>query len=229
MTLTRQAGESFSIMLSLPNHLKISEMIQMPEPGQTIVFSRTLEKPFGTLAISSSPSGAKIIIDEKYRGTTPDTIGALRLDRQQLVRVELPGYQDMEQVVRWSSTTRSDSQELIFELTRIKPRRVVRRKRRSPPKKRPVTRRSETPKPRPSVERAPAPIRREKGDLVVQTRPWATVYLNGRVLARETPVSQRVEEGNYRLKVCFEGDNSRCLQRRIRIDAGRLTKERFKE
>ena len=176
------------------------------------MFSRTLEKPFGTLAISSSPSGAKIIIDEKYRGTTPDTIGALRLDRQQLVRVELPGYQDMEQVVRWSSTTRSDSQELIFELTRIKPKRVVREASFSAKEK--PNQAKTTPKPRPSVERAPAPIRREKGDLVVQTRRGRPfISMVGFLLVKRLCLSEwkRVIIG----QVCFEGDNSRCLQRQF--------------
>ena len=53
------------------------------------------------------------------------------------------------------------------------------------------------------------------------------MYLNGRQLARETPVSSSVEEGSYRLKVCFEGDASRCVTRRVRIEANRETLEDF--
>jgi hypothetical protein len=102
-----------------------------------------------------------------------------------------------------------------------KKRRVRRPKRRRASPKRPERR------PEPTVQRAPEPSR-SKGKLRVQTRPWSTVFLDGRALG-DAPTEKSVLEGSYRLKVCFEGDRSRCVVRRITVNGNRETTERFRE
>ena len=181
------------------------------------------------------------MLNEQYRGDTPHTITNLRLDRTQVLRIEKKGYTSQEKMIRWSSSNASAERNLLFDLNRVveaKPRRL-----RNQRAKKRMTRRSAKPKrnaravtsnrrraePPPPSQPEPKPKPKRKGKIRVQTRPWSSVYLNNRLLARETPVASAVTEGRYRLRVCFEGDSSRCVTRRIRVNAGRETLERFRE
>ena len=220
------------LTLSLPDYQTINETVQLPGPGETFKIERTLEKPFGTLVVTSQPAGAKITVDREYKGRTPDTITNLRLDRAQVVRIEKQGYEPQTRSVSWANTGKSIEQNLLFTLNRVqapvkrKPKRVRRKSRRTPRKRaKPAPRRKR-------FEEDAEPRRREvsrrKGRLRVQTRPWSTVFLDGRSIG-EAPTVESVLEGNYRLKVCFEGDRSRCVVRRIRVNGNGETTERFRE
>lgn len=223
------------IMLSLPNYQTVNETVQMPGNGKRLIVERTLEKPLGTLVVTSNPAGAKITLDLEYKGRTPNTIGNLRLDRTQVLRIERDGFKSQTRSISWTETGKSVERNLQFDLARVvqpTARKVAPRKKKRRAR-RPKKRRTPTPRVIDREERtskqAPAPEpKRTKGKIRVQTRPWATVSLDGRALG-DAPTEKSVLEGNYRLKVCFEGDRSRCVVRRITVNGNRETTERFRE
>lgn len=221
------------LTLSLPNYQTVNETVQMPGGGKRVIVERTLEKPLGTLVVTSSPAGAKITLDREYQGRTPNTVGNLRLDRTQVLRIEKEGFKSQTRSISWGETGKSVERNLQFDLVRVAqpvarkpaPRKKKRRVRKPKPRRAAPSRsarRVEEP-----VQRAPEP-RRSKGKLLVQTRPWSTVFLDGRALG-DAPTEKSVLEGSYRLKVCFEGDRSRCVVRRITVNGNRETTERFRE
>jgi eukaryotic-like serine/threonine-protein kinase len=233
-TVSLPANSRGRLTLSLPNYQTVNETIQMPGVGKRLIVERTLEKPLGTLVVTSNPAGAKITLDREYKGRTPNTIGNLRLDRTQVLRIERDGFKSQTRSISWTETGKSVERNLQFDLVRVsqpvkrkvgprkkkKKRKIRRPKRRAPPPA--IVERERQP-----IRRAPEP-KRSKGKLRVQTRPWATVSLNGRALG-DAPTEKSVLEGNYRLKVCFEGDRSRCVVRRITVNGNRETMERFRE
>ena len=139
--LRNEPKSQVRLTLSLPDYQTINETVQLPGPGETFKIERTLEKPFGTLVVTSQPAGAKITVDREYKGRTPDTITNLRLDRAQVVRIEKQGYEPQTRSVSWANTGKSIEQNLLFTLNRVqapvkrKPKRVRRKSRRTPRKR----------------------------------------------------------------------------------------------
>ncbi|GAB7014799.1 PEGA domain-containing protein [Methanogenium cariaci] len=69
--------------------------------GQTTTVSASLvpSTSYGTISVSSSPSGANFYLDGSFRGTTTQTIGGL-IARSYFVELTKPGYQDWTGSVR---------------------------------------------------------------------------------------------------------------------------------
>jgi tetratricopeptide (TPR) repeat protein len=81
-----------------------------------ITTTKAIDK-LGNILLFSTPSGAKIYLDNKYKGITPQTLSKLNLGNYQL-RLTKPGYHDYQQKVTVSS---EKTTEVLTKLTAIPP------------------------------------------------------------------------------------------------------------
>ena len=65
-----------------------------PRPGELLRrVEATLPTAMGSIKIESEPSGAEVRVDDRPAGTTPLTLGNVRLDERHRVDLVLPGYE----------------------------------------------------------------------------------------------------------------------------------------
>jgi serine/threonine-protein kinase len=136
-----------------------------PEPEKKITT--------GTVDVRSTPPGAGVTVDGRWRGRTPLTIPDLSLGTH-TVRVVQPGFEtEREEVILSSSTP---SRALSYRLERTAP----------PPTRAPA--RPTTAPPRPTTARTPPASQRYSGTIYVDSRPrGARVLVDGKFLGT-TPV-----------------------------------------
>jgi eukaryotic-like serine/threonine-protein kinase len=121
----------------------------------------------GTVDVRSTPSGAGVTLDGRWRGRTPLTVGDLKFGTY-TVRVVQPGFVTAREDVSLSSAT--PSRALSFRLQRSAP----------PPSARPAARDSAT--------RKPAASESYTGSIYVDSRPrGARVLVDGKLMGT-TPV-----------------------------------------
>ena len=68
-----------------------------------------------------------------------------------------------------------------------------------------------------------------KGFVTVQSKPWGSVYVNGTLVAAETPlVRYPLSSGSHTVQVYFRGDRSdKSPIKRVTVEPSEETKVRF--
>ncbi|MBU1431585.1 PEGA domain-containing protein, partial [Myxococcota bacterium] len=210
--------------------------------GQTLALNPQLEARLGTLSIESDPSEASVYLNDRYVGRTPHTESEVSMKGPARLRLEKPGYLPREKTAEWEGhQTINLRLKLVAEPAAVaqltpppaapeppvasKKKKPRRRRRATPRPPDPPPRREEAPPP------PPPPPRQEVGEgfLSVSSTPWGSVYLNGKLIANETPmIRQRVPEGSHRVYICYERNcNDRSGVKPARITAGRNTILKF--
>ncbi|MGC6417085.1 MAG: protein kinase domain-containing protein [Bradymonadia bacterium] len=193
-------------------------------PGESRELSWQLKPILGQLYVTSTPTNATVFVDGLERGQTELNLPDLRIDRVHTIRVAKDGFETTEFKFDWRSlkppydqrrsvVLRQKQTEPIFMQEEQTTKR--RRRERNASRRRSARRRSSTRSRRTRVERQP----RGFGRLNVIARPWASIFVDGRVAKRETPlVGHRVSAGRHSIKACFRGEPSNCKSKTITIE-----------
>lgn len=96
------------------NNVILSSVYKMPMTR--VVYTPTPEPTSGSISASSFPSGAKIYIDDVYKGITPLISNGI-INGGHVVRFKMDGYEDITQVVSISGNTVTASANLIVSTT----------------------------------------------------------------------------------------------------------------
>ncbi len=150
------------------------------------------------LIIQSSPPGAKILINGKPKGTTPNSILKMDASKSILVTLEKRGYKKFNRKIEAGTQGTIDIQARLVRLSRHKS------KKRSHKKSRP----------------------KGSGWLVANTNPWAKVIIDGRDTGLWTPVvgknKIKLRAGKHIL--VFKTKDGRKTRLKITIHANKTTK-----
>jgi hypothetical protein len=99
-TFTSVATGTHTIQISRSGYQTYSGTVSVSS-GSTTTVSVTLppvSSSFGSLYLTSNPSGAQVYVDGTYRGSTPTTVGTLS-EGTHAVQLRLSGYSDFSQTV----------------------------------------------------------------------------------------------------------------------------------
>jgi hypothetical protein len=99
-TFTSVATGTHTIQIARSGYETYSGTVSVSS-GSTTTVSVTLppvSSSFGSLYVTSSPSGAQVYVDSNYRGTTPTTVGTLS-EGTHAVQLRLSGYPDFSGTV----------------------------------------------------------------------------------------------------------------------------------
>jgi hypothetical protein len=243
---TLAAGRPARIQVKLGDDYEIYETEITPEVGRETLVDAQLVKIRGTLTVESRPADATVFIEGRESGHTPCTVTDLPVDRPMSVRIQREGFQPSEQRIEWNGR-REQTVEVRLEPLSAEPPRVVAAldpppvaARRPEPR---YTPRYEAPAPRrtPTPARAPDPPPRRpssdsgggggggKGFVTVNARPWGTVYINGAMVASETPLMRYpLPAGSHTVQVYFKGDRGdKSPVKRIVVERSEETKVTF--
>lgn len=244
---TLPAGRPARIQVKLGDDYEIYETEITPETGRETLVDAQLVKIRGTLTVESRPADATVFIEGRESGHTPCTVTDLPVDRPMSVRIQREGFQPSEQRIEWNGR-REQTVEVRLEPLSAEPPRVVAAldpppvaARRPEPR---YTPRYEAPAPRrtPTPARAPDPPPRRassdsggggggggKGFVTVNARPWGTVYINGSMVASETPLMRYpLPSGSHTVQVYFKGDRgNKSPVKRIVVERSEETKVTF--
>lgn len=229
------------VQVSLGEGYEPFEQTVTLKPGEEHLLEARLVEQRGTVVVRSEPIGAQVYLNEQAVGTTPITQSGVSLKGPARVKVTKPGFQPFEKTVDWGGQREAQVVAVLEPLQadpppQITPKRTSKARRSSRRSRRRSTasssrrRRVED---RPVVARRsdPPPPPRSRGDgfLSVQSQPWGTVFVDGRQVARETPmVKFKLSEGRYRVHVCYGGDrNNRSAVRMVEISQGKHTRVSF--
>ena len=178
-------------------------------PGESRTLNWQLKPVLGQLYVTSTPTNATVFVDGLERGQTELNLPDLRVDRVHTIRVAKDGFETAEFKFDWRSLSppynqrrsvvlRQKQTEPIFmqeEQTTKRRRRERKAARRSAKRRRSSSRSRST-----RVERQP----RGFGRLNVIARPWASIFVDGRLAKPETPmVGHRITAGRHSIKACF--------------------------
>ncbi|MFN3197801.1 MAG: protein kinase domain-containing protein [Bradymonadia bacterium] len=244
-------GKPIRVQVSLGDGYEAFEQTLTLKPGEERLLEARLVERQGTLVVRSEPIGAQVYVNEQALGTTPITQSGVSMKGVTRVRVSKPGFKPYERSVEWGGTREAQVVAVLEPLSADPPtlvnktptRRRASTQRRKPPR-RTVSRRAVSNNRRddrrddrrgdfrrPPVQDVPPPPPRGGGEgfLSVQSQPWGTVFVDGRQVARETPmVKFKLSEGRYRVHVCYGGDKSnRSAVRLVEIAPGKHTRVSF--
>jgi len=175
------------------------------------------------LDIDSSPSGARVTLDGKNRGTTPTVIPDLRATQQyQLVLKHRrhPAWRGtifydgkpvkevrarLEQKPKKPSTPRKTEKQSQPKPGPAPVAPAVKRPEPTPPE--PVE--QPEPKKQPEAAKSTPPSTGQFGTLRLNSKPWGKVWIDGRDINRNTPLlDYRIEAGEHTIKIEFStGEN----------------------
>jgi serine/threonine protein kinase len=222
-------GRPIRIRLSLPKFETYeTEYTLSPQETRPVVVE--LKPLSATIRVESQPTGAVVFINGSEVGRSTITVPSLPVDGVYLVRVTKDGYRPHEETVSWTGASRGSSKAYRKDVfapllpvatipIKIEPRvretapRVVKKRRRRPKKRR----------------QRPQARSRGFGKLNVHTSPWASVLIDGRLAARESPLfGHSLSTGSHRVKACFKNDRSNCETKRVTIERGKTTLLKFR-
>ncbi|MCB9522062.1 MAG: PEGA domain-containing protein [Myxococcales bacterium] len=236
------AGRPVELRVQLENYEPFESRVTL-EPGQTETVHARLERIRGAITIESKPSGALVTVDGRDVGRTPLTVNDLPMEAAARVRITKDGFVPFETTVQWGGR-RDQTVDANLEPVEAKPPVVaeapqaVEREAPKPVRRRRVVRRDPDPEPiarrpvqRRPVARRPAARREPTGSgfISVIARQWGSVFINGALVAAETPLFKyQVPSGTHQVKVCFQGDRRRCTAaRRVVVNPGQNAKVKF--
>ena len=156
----------------------------------------TVQATSGELRVSSTPSGAAVLLDGRRIGTTPISVGGIR-PGQHSVTVERPGYEATARLV----TIRPGG---VFEtVIDLRPAEVASQ---APPERPDRARPEPAPRPERPAPRPAPPARSEPvatGVVEILVRPWGSITIDGVTVHEATDVVYRAElaAGTHRVLV----------------------------
>ncbi|MGK0361454.1 MAG: serine/threonine protein kinase [Bradymonadia bacterium] len=244
VTVQVPVGESVKITVRRRGFDPYVEQMSVAPDSPTGIRA-VLARQTGTVQIDTRPSNAVVTINDTPAGRSPVTVPRIPLDAPVVIRAEADGY-TAKQVTRTFNGRTELSEILELEPLPVAPttsapvarraparrktprRKATRRTARAPdpPARRPRTARRTPRRTAPTRDRNDARDSRGSagapGKLNVIARPWGSVFINSRLVARETPlIGKELPANRYSVKVCFEGNPDDCQSKRVNIDGGK--------
>jgi serine/threonine protein kinase len=251
MDLDVPYGKRVSITVKLPGYEPYERTMTITRdtpPDMEVVLSRKM----GTVQVDTRPSNAEVTINNTPAGRSPVTVPRIPLEGAVVIGARADGYRPQTVTRRFDGRTELS---VVLELEPLpvvapttsapiarRPAPSARRvSRPAPATRRPVRRPRRTPRtPRYAEEYDDRPARRPRrrdpepearseapGKVSVVARPWGSVFINGRLITKETPLYRKqLPAGRYTVKVCFEGNPDNCRSKRVTIN-GREEKLKF--
>jgi hypothetical protein len=184
-------ARGYSIAYSAVN---IDRLIGEPTPAPTLAY--------GSITVTSSPSGADIYIDNVYKGLSPAVFGTIT-NGNHVVRIKLDGYQDLTKSV----TVTADNQTVHAALSQ----------------ERTVTTTTTSQSQTPVAGAGPAPGTSAHtagyGSLAITTTPaGALVYVDGAMMGVTPTTIPMLTEGPHSITLILDGYQD--LKTTITINAG---------
>jgi hypothetical protein len=184
------------------------------------------------LSVVTTPSGARIFINNEPRGVSPVKIEGLDTAKEFTVRAEKPGFDNSETVVTFDMEKEKPvSLELVSQGSARKQLRVA-----EPPRRERTVASTRPQQEKQARPETPAPKRREavaapapgKGFLSLNSIPWSHVSIDGRPTGKTTPLPKYpVPPGEHTVTLRTEDGRERTLKVEIKPGETTLLKERF--
>ncbi len=241
-----EPGEIHKLKVSLAGY-KIREESVTVNKDERKELTLNLDKLTGELVVVTTPAGAEVLMDGKVVGKAPVTLSALPLESNPVIKAKLDGYKESEKTAVWAGREQVQldfalEKEPVKTVAKAAPARSTSTasadRRSSSSSTRTAATTSSTRRDatssrtsgRTSGSGGGAQVSSGMGLISVHAIPWASVFIDNRKFADETPIIKKeIKAGRRSVKVFYPSLNKFSAVQTVIIKEGEEQRLIFKE
>jgi hypothetical protein len=100
-----ELGSHHEVRVVLAKYKPYVETVDIPKDGGEVTVAAALARITGKILVTSTPSGADILINNEPRGRTPTTLTDIDVNSAETIEIRLRGYQPFVKTLEWPATS----------------------------------------------------------------------------------------------------------------------------